>query len=334
MEHIMNEKLFRAFLSSRGFSNENVEKQVSVIQQLEKDLNDYVPVWTFNDLNPSSVLSLVENLIDRELNSSDNMYTLLRYAKAIGNKPMFNTVFEMLDGCEVMDNLFHRLGERVGDELRDTIYEELPLPPLGLSKKEKACYTYRIMQRMEEIFGENFCKDLLSESLRDLIDSNYTDEKTDFYEACNGDIDQYLIFRGKKFLNLLIEYQHRGDVFFGQEINNDVIDFVKSNPEIGGGIRDGDFVYETKLPYNTAAYLEEKDPVLKRYHYCHCPWVKESIRNENMRISDTFCLCSAGFHKKPFEIIFDQKLNGEVLQSVLKGDPVCRFRISLPNNDK
>lgn len=328
----MSEKLFREFLISRGFSDEDVEKHVCVIQKFEKDLHSIVPFWTFTDLNPSSVQSLVDTLIDREMNTIENMYILLRYAKAIDNKPMFNTLFEMLDGCEVMDNLFHRLGERVGEELRDTIFEELPLPPLGLSKKEKARYTYRIMRRMEEIFGENFCKELLSGSLRDLEDSYYSEEKSDFYETCGGDIDQYLVFRGEKFLNALYDHQQHGDLFSGQEITDDVINYVKNNPEIGGGVRDGNLVYETKIPFNTAAYLEEKDPELKRYHYCHCPWVKESIRKEILAIPDSFCQCSVGFHKKPFEIIFEQKLRGEVLQSVLRGDPVCRFKIFLPNH--
>ena len=326
----MSEKIFKAFLVSRGFSDECIKKQVTFIQKLEKDLHDIVPFWTFNDLNPSSVQSLVDNLIDRGLNTSDNFYILLRYAKAIDNKPMFNTLFEMLDGCEVMDNLYHRLGERVGEELRDTIFEELPLPPLGLSKKEKARYTNRIMRRMEEIFGDNFCKDLLSGSLRDLPDVYFTEDKTDFDDTCGGDIDQYLHLRGEKFLNTLIDHQQRGELFFGQEITDEVIEFVKSNPEIGGGIREGHYIYETKIPFNTAAYLTEKDPVLKRYHFCHCPWVKESIRKDNLKIPDTFCQCSVGFHKKAFEVIYEQNLVGEVLQSVLRGDPICRFKIKLP----
>jgi hypothetical protein len=47
-------------------------------------------------------------------------------------------------------------------------------------------------------------------------------------------------------------------------------------------------------------------------------------------VSAQFCRCSAGFHKKPWEVIFDQKLEAEVLESVLQGDMRCRFAIHLP----
>ena len=330
----MSEHLFKDYLNTRGFTGEEIDKEIKVVKALEEILHKEVPFWTLNDLNSSSVQVFVDTLIDQGKNTPENLHSLLRYAKAIDNKPMFNTIFEMLDGCEAMENMFHRLADRVGDELRDIIFEGLPLPPLGLSKQEKARYTFRIVRRMEEVFEERFCREILSDGLRDLPEAYFVDYKIDFYETCQGNIDEYLRLKGQKFLDTLNDHQQRGELFFGQEITDDVIDFVKNNQEIGGGVREGNLIYETKIPFNTAAYLEEKDPVLKCYHYCHCPWVKESIRLNNLTVPATFCQCSAGFHKKPYEFIFDQKLKAEVLQSVLKGDSVCRFAIYIPELQK
>jgi len=47
-------------------------------------------------------------------------------------------------------------------------------------------------------------------------------------------------------------------------------------------------------------------------------------------VTPTWCQCSAGFHKRPYEVIFDQPVQAEVLQNVLQGDPVCRFAVYLP----
>jgi len=80
-----------------------------------------------------------------------------------------------------MDNLSKKLAEHVRDELRDIVFEGLPLPPLGLSKRDKARYTYRIMRRMGAIFEEQICRENLFDSLRNLPDSNYTESKIDFY---------------------------------------------------------------------------------------------------------------------------------------------------------
>jgi hypothetical protein len=330
LEDTMSEHLFKDYLISRGLTGEDLDKELRVVKELEEILQKEVPCWTLNDLDQSSVQVFIGTLIDQGKNTPENLYTLLRYAKAINNKPMFNTLFEMLDGCEAMENLFNRLADCVGDELRDIIFEGLPLPPLGLSKQEKARYTFRVVRRMEEVFEERYCREILSDSLRDLPDVYVAEAKSEFIETCQGNIDKYLRFKHQKFIDTLYEHQQGGELFFGQEITDDVIDFVKSNPEIGGGVREGNLIYEIKIPFNTKAYLKEKDPILKRYHYCHCPWVKESIRQCNLTVPATFCQCSAGFHKKPYEVIYERKLHAEVLQSVLKGDPVCRFAINLP----
>ena len=65
-------------------------------------------------------------------------------------------------------------------------------------------------------------------------------------------------------------------------------------------------------------------------HNCHCPWVKESLKNGKSEIPPRFCECSAGFHKKRYELIFGQPLKAEIIQSVLKGDDWCKIAIHLP----
>jgi hypothetical protein len=80
----------------------------------------------------------------------------------------------------------------------------------------------------------------------------------------------------------------------------------------------------------TSAYLAETDPILKHYYYCHCPWAREAIKNGDVTLAATFCNCSAGFHKKPWEVALGQPVRAEVLESVLMGDDRCRLAIHLP----
>jgi hypothetical protein len=77
-------------------------------------------------------------------------------------------------------------------------------------------------------------------------------------------------------------------------------------------------------------YLHEKDQKMKRYYACHCPWVRESIKSGNIKISPNFCYCSAGFEKLPWDVIFDQPVEAHVVESVLKGNLVCKFAINIP----
>jgi len=122
-------------------------------------------------------------------------------------------------------------------------------------------------------------------------------------------------------------------LFFAQEVTDEVLEFVRNEPEMGGGVRVGNIIYETKIPFLTKEYLAESDPRLKRYYYCHCPWAREAVKSGG-KVIPMFCNCSAGFHKKPWEGALGEKIQVDVLESVLKGDARCRFAIHLPEEVK
>lgn len=326
----MKSDTFREFLASRGVNDKEIHAKINFIAGIEDALKAKVPTWTLEDVNCASSQSIVEDMIDRGENTIENLQTLLFYAISIDNKALYLLLLQHLDGYEAINNLHSKLAKVVGEDLRDIIFEEMPLPPLGMSAREKSLYAYRIMNRLEEIFEENTCRDLLKDCLRDLPESMYQGNQKIFREECNNDIDCYLVKKGQKFIETLRQYQEADKLFFGQEINDDVIAFVEANKEIGQGVREGNIIYETKIPYDTKAFLAEKDPAKRAYYYCHCPWARESLRNSAFKVSATFCQCSAGFHKKPYEMIFSQSIKAEVLQSVLNGDEVCRFAIYLP----
>jgi hypothetical protein len=326
----MQEKTFQAYLEKRGFEGGEVESQVRFIAQLEQRLREDVPSWTFEDLNQASVQAVVDRLIDNGENTIPNLQALARYAYVINNDSMYLAIFQLLDGYEAMDQLYAKLGNYVGEDLRDMTFEGMPLPPLGVSNCEKARFAYRIMRRMTQVFEESTCREILKDSLRLLPEADYQEAKRAYIEICNRDIDAYLDWKGSRFIETLESHRERQVLWFGQEITGDVIAFVRVNPQIGRGVREGNTIVETKIPYNTKAFLEETDPDKKRYHYCHCPWAKESLRKNAYKVSPIFCQCSAGFHKRPYEIIFDQPIRAEVLKSVLNGDDSCQFAIHLP----
>jgi hypothetical protein len=145
-----------------------------------------------------------------------------------------------------------------------------------------------------------------------------------------NDIDMFLIKKKENFLENLKNHQKEKRLFFVQEITDDVLDFVRSIPEMGAGKRVGNKVVETKIPYMTKKYLEEKDPTLKRYYACHCPWSRDVIKNGNLIPAQIFCHCSAGFMKKSWEFIFKQPLKVDVLETVINGGEYCRFAVHLP----
>lgn len=320
----MDKQGFRNMLQSLELNEEQIEASITIAGRFEAyiiDEHGKMPpadaAWAFS-----------RRLIEEGHNSQDNYMALIRYCRFIKNNTMFVALLELVDGGEVGDNLYRRVGERFGAEIRDEIFAGIGVAPYGTPSPDKPAYLHPVIERLEARLGKDACNEFLSASLRDLPDEYFLPEREKFRQA--SDIDAYLRHRKGAFVARLEECQREGNLFYAQEITGEVLDFVRSDPEMGGGRREGNIIYETKIPYMTKQYLLETDPTLKRYFACHCPWARDAIKNGNVKLAGIWCQCSAGFHKKPFEIIFEQPLKVEVLESVLTGDTRCRFAISLP----
>jgi len=324
----MDKMGFETFLRGRDYNGEKIDEAVVLAKSFEAFLHE-----TGLAIEPSSAahettLAFSTKMIEQGTNTWDNYVALLRYGRFIGNEAVVVTVLDLVDGAEALGNLFEKLAAEQGEELRDRIFEGIDLPPLGTPNRDKQALMGVIMRRLEKALDQKACIGLLKDSLRDLEDAWYLDARKRYEEA--GSLDAYLERRRAEFLAQLEKHRDEGTLFFSQPINDAVIDYVKAHPEVSTGIRVGNRVIEAKIPHEAIKFLEADDPVEKAYHYCHCPWAKESLRNGVATVSPTFCNCSAGFHKKSFEVIFGQPLKAEVLESVLAGDPWCKFAIELP----
>jgi|WetSurSiteA1Bulk_404760.scaffolds.fasta_scaffold01184_6 hypothetical protein len=60
-------------------------------------------------------------------------------------------------------------------------------------------------------------------------------------------------------------------------------------------------------------------------NHCLCPMVETNPAG----LSPTYCLCSLGYVKEMHEQIFKKPVEVELLSSVLRGDPRCKFKITV-----
>jgi hypothetical protein len=318
----MDQPGFRILLLKRNVPEEKITPALALTERFDAYISGKPATaqtaWAFSKV-----------LIQEGANSEENYITLVRYCRFIQNHEMYVAILELVDGGEVADNLYRKVGKRFGKRVREEVFAGIGVAPYGTPTPEKPAYLQPVIERLEEKFGKEVCADFLSSSLRSLPTRYFLGDRRQYRKA--GSMDAYLRQRKEAFVAQLEACLREGRPFFAQEITQEVIDFVRSDPEIGGGRRQGNIVYETKIPYMAQEYLTETDPILRRYAYCHCPWAREAIRNGDVRLAETFCNCSGGFHKKAFEVIFQQPLKVEVLESVLKGDDRCRFAIHLPS---
>ncbi len=320
----MDEQGFRAMLQARQLNEGQIGDAIAIAKRFEAYIDE-----SGRPLSAATASAFSQLLMQEGNNTEANYMALVRYCRFIRNDEAFVALLELVDGGEVGGNLYRRVGERFGAEIRDEVFAGIGVAPYGTPNSAKPAYLHPVIKRLERRVGEEACKEFLSASLRDLPDEYYLPEREKFHEA--ADMDAYLRQRKEAFVAELEACQREGRLFYTQEITDEVLDFVRRDPEMGGGRREGNVVYETKIPYMTKQYLAEPDPTLKRYYACHCPWVREAIKNGNVELAEIFCQCSGGYHKKPLEAALQRTLQVQVLESVLKGDLRCRFAIYLPD---
>jgi hypothetical protein len=322
----MDVKGFKDFLVERKLAEDEIAASINLVERFEKFLENEGG----HPASKAKVNAFSTQLIESNEDTLANYYALAWYGRFIGNDDIYVGVVELLDGAEALGNLYNKAEEVLGAARRDSVFEGVEIPSMGMPNQERVGLTEIIMNRLIEVADPDECDKILSDSLRDLEDAWYQDEKKLFDDS--RDIDDFLDKNAQNFIALLEKIRDEGSLFFTQKITDEVLEYVRNEPLIARGVKEGNVFYEVKIPHMTVEFLEETDPQMKRYYYCHCPWVKESLKEGKPNIPATFCSCSAGFHKKRWEVFFDQPLRAEIIESVLKGDDRCKIAIHLPEN--
>jgi hypothetical protein len=81
---------------------------------------------------------------------------------------------------------------------------------------------------------------------------------------------------------------------------------------------EGNVIY---FQYNAAA----ETGLPSAENHCLCPMVETKPAG----LSPTFCLCSLGYVKEMHEQMFKRPVEVELISSVLRGDPRCKFKITV-----
>ncbi len=329
----MDRKRFSEYLENRGVADCDIQPAIALAERFERFLAER-SLTVGDGAYARDLIAFANLMIAEGINTQANFYILARYARFLRNDALYVAVVELLDGAEAMDTLYQRTGDVVGEQRRDQIFADVTLPPLGVPNVEKVKITQRVMPRLIALTSPPERQRIFSDSLRHLDDAWYQDDQQ-LYQACQTTdkahpIDEFLDKSAQKFIAMLERLKDENKLFFTQPITDEVIAYVRSQPLISRGVLEGHILYEVKIPHMTQKYLAETDAQKKRYHYCHCPWVKEALRTGDAGIPALFCECSAGFHKKRWEVILGQPLQAEVVESVLSGDPWCKIAIYLP----
>jgi len=270
--------------------------------------------------------SMVESSKEKVLDYIRAMYSFANFIKK------YDYIVELIDIVEAynaIDNLYLRVAEKHGEEIRDEIFQDIEIPPLGVDPDVKPKTTEIVMSRLENSLGEEKTIELLAPCLHGRPIEPIKKDREDFLKI--GDIDEFLKVKKQKFVQRLEKHAQEGTLEYAQFINDDVVKYVKDSETITPGIRDGTKIIVTKIPYQMESFLNTDDNRIKRYYSCYCAWVRGAIKKgEEKNISPNFCHCSAGFFKQYWDIIFDQSVKVEPIETPITGAFECKFAVHIP----
>ncbi|MBD3191631.1 MAG: hypothetical protein GF308_13370 [Candidatus Heimdallarchaeota archaeon] len=318
---------FRTFLLEKELPEEKVASYLKGVRgfiQFLEDKNESIFSFTSGKL-----IEYADQLVSRDKEAAVSLVLgLWNYFPYIGKYQYLEELIDIAESASAMGNLYKRIADWHGEEIRDEIFKDIAIPPLGARPEKKPPVTREVMKRLEEKLGEEKTVELLRPCLHGRPGDDSKDKET-FLEL--KDLDTFLTKKYQVLVKQVEKHRDEGTAMFAQLVDDEVVDYVKKVPTMGTGVREGNKIIVSKIPYQMKRLLNTKDEQMKRYYLCYCPWIRGAIKDGTEKeISSNFCYCSGGFFKLYWDKIFDQSVEVEPLKTALWGDLVCKFAIEIP----
>ena len=324
----MKEKALRRYLTGRKLSPTGIESSVAAVKEFEKYLSKRKIRLKSADLDV--LKDYISQLVEENRNSKDRLVAIARYCYLAKKNDLYIYFTGILGASDVLPGIGERLATLAGKVSHRKVFHDLEMPPLGSPQDSYPELTKTILDRMEAELPAQTCKDILTWNYHNIPIETFKVSKDRFEKAAS--IDEYLKAEHERLIEELEDCMSEGRPWFEQEVTSEVVEFVRSNQEICTGVRQGDKVYVTKIPYAPEQFLKETDPALRKYYGCHCQLARTALRDGRPEIPATFCYCSAGYQKLHFDAIFGEPVEVELLETLLEGDARCRFAVKIPRS--
>ncbi|MGB7537936.1 MAG: hypothetical protein WBM17_05320 [Anaerolineales bacterium] len=306
-----------------GIPEADVAQRLALIREFERFLGSEAR-QEVDAAGKGEAEKFARKLILENRNTLENFSALGDYAAWAGLRKLHVAWIELMDCHNALAVLAAEIERSHGQDIREKIFTD-PLPPPGADEKERGAYTRMITERMAGSLTAGQARrawftvqhGIPAEDWR-RIDAQ---DREKFLRS--GDIDEFLSIKRRERDEMLTRLRDEDKLWYTVKISDEVLEFVKSDPEMEGGRREGDSIYITKIPYNAVRYLQETDPRLKRYYACHCPLVRQALL-DGRPVSPDVCHCSLG-HASHYLAGIGRTFRGEVLESAVRGDLRCRF---------
>lgn len=318
----MQEEKLREFMKSKNKQENTIETFVDFVKKIDAYLKNEKKSLGIDKSYLKDLQAFLKQWKADKKVKKRFLLAMKSYGKATENHNLIANANRLLGRGTWLSRLEETLDDYVGEELQKKIMDAGgPIKQTSTTAK-KAVWAKCMMDCLEANVDEKICKKILTNNL------HFKSPKSPSFKKLKR------MYEKASSIDVVLQHLHdKWKKIVGDRYGYDSPEFkyVEADSTIEAGVREGNIVYVSKIPYQIKQFIEAEDDQTMRYHYCHCGWVRDSIKkSEEEQVSPTFCNCSGGWHKVPFEGIFEQPLEVDLVKSVLKGDNICTFAIHLP----
>ncbi len=318
-------------LRARGAADAQIETAIRCIRALETGLREQGTELAA--AGKKDIGRYAARMVANGTNTPENFDTLIGYTLWRGLRPQYVALLELVDCHNAMETLRSIIAKRHGTEICGQIFRE-PLPPLGTAEPERYTHTKTITGRMNAVLSPADSRAAWRTVRHGIADQFWREQdakERERYAGCQS-VGVFLNLKRQERNQHLTELHEKGELWYTMELTDEVYDFLTGEVHMQMGEKDGrKGIVVTKVPYQPGRYLQETNETLKRYFACHCPLIREAIlRGEP--VSPDVCYCSLGHASHFLAGMGLSHLEGEVMESAVRGDMRCRFIFYLPED--
>ena len=127
----MNERNFQIFLEEKEIEKDTIKNFLSKLRDYENYLKK--ENLSLDSVNPNKLVEYTEYLVSTNKESVlDFLRAILSYANYSKKYDFITETIDIVESYNAMDNLFSRVAEVHGEQMRDEIFRNLIIPPLGV----------------------------------------------------------------------------------------------------------------------------------------------------------------------------------------------------------
>jgi len=277
------------------------------------------------DITQKVAISYIVQKREQYENINEIIGILTDYAFFIQNEILATEMVLLNDAWNVM-NRMSELTKKHDLEVWRQVYEGVVMPKIGSTLDEMSNFSREIEKKMLAVVPREQYEHIMCKNAHSWEPEWDGDWRKRFLEMKS--VDRFIDSLNNEIIKSVEESCTKNELCFTQRVDDEAVEYARSNPIY---TRIGNKIHSKKIPFMINNYLRATDVKMKRYYYCHCAWTKNSILQATGAVSHSFCHCSLGFDKKPFDVAFGQAISGRVIYTVKDENCLaCTFEFEIP----